>query len=284
MPTVETVHGPVDAAALGLTLVHEHVRARDEATAANWPTRYDEKAELAAAIAAVEAAAQRGVRTIVEPTAMLNGRDVGFVRRVSDATGVEMVACTGIYTYDHLPQYFATRDADQIAEHFVEDVERGIQGTDIKAAFIKVAADHPGITPNVDKLHRAAARASLQTGAPIMAHSAPAAGTGPLQVAIFEEEGVDPAKVHLAHCGGHRRRRLHRGPDRPRGSRSAWTATAWRSSCPTTSATRRPPSCCAAATRAGSCSRRTTARRWTGSRPRPPRRCSPTRRSWMAGA
>jgi phosphotriesterase-related protein len=57
------------------------------------------------------------------------------------------------------------------------------------------------MTENVEKLHRAAARASVQTGAPIMAHSRPASGTGPLQVDVFEQEGVDLAKVQIAHCG-----------------------------------------------------------------------------------
>ena len=54
---------------------------------------------------------------------------------------------------------------------------------------------------NVEKIHRACARASLRTGAPIMAHSRPASNTGPRQVEIFMEEGVDPAKIQIAHTG-----------------------------------------------------------------------------------
>ena len=57
------------------------------------------------------------------------------------------------------------------------------------------------MTPNVEKVHRAAARASLRTGKPIMAHSRPASGTGPEQMRIFAEEGVEPAKVQMAHTG-----------------------------------------------------------------------------------
>ena len=201
MPSVETVQGAVDAQELGLTLVHEHVRFRDEAVAAQWPTRYDEQLELDAALVAVNAAKAHGVRTIVDPTAMFGGRDVRFMKQVAEQTGVRIVACTGIYSYDHLPHYFANRDVDVMADHFVEDIERGVQGTDIRAAFLKCAADAAGVTDNVEKIHRAVARASLQTGAPIMAHSMPAVGTGPKQVAIFAEEGVDLAKVQIAHCG-----------------------------------------------------------------------------------
>jgi phosphotriesterase-related protein len=124
-----------------------------------------------------------------------------FMKRVAEQTGVRIVPCTGIYSYDYLPHYFENRDVDVMADHFVEDIEGGIQGTDIKAAFLKCAADAAGVTEHVEKIHRAVARASVQTGAPIMAHSMPAVGTGPLQVEIFQEEGVDMAKVQIAHCG-----------------------------------------------------------------------------------
>jgi phosphotriesterase-related protein len=201
MPTVETVQGAVDAQELGVVLAHEHVRFRDEAVAVEWPGRYDERAELEAALEAVGAAKDRGVRTIVDPTAMFGGRDVRFMKRVAEQTGVRIVACTGIYSYDYLPHYFANRDVDAMAEHFVADIEQGIQGTDIKAAFLKCAADAAGVTENVEKIHRAVARASVRTGAPIMAHSMPAVGTGPRQVEIFREEGVDMARVQIAHCG-----------------------------------------------------------------------------------
>ena len=201
MAIVETVQGAVDEQELGVVLAHEHVRFRDEAVAVQWPARYDEQLELDAALLAVRAAKARGVQTIVEPTAMFGGRDVSFMKRVADETGVRIVACTGIYSYDYLPHYFENRDVDVMADHFVEDIETGIQGTGIKAAFLKCAADAAGVTDNVEKIHRAVARASIQTGAPIMAHSMPAVATGPRQVEIFKEEGVDLARVQIAHCG-----------------------------------------------------------------------------------
>ncbi len=201
MTRIETVQGAVDAGELGPTLVHEHVRFRDEAVAENWPGRYDADAEMAAALEAVTAAREHGVRTIVDPTAMFGGRDVRFMKRVADETGVRIVACTGIYTYDYLPHYFETRSEDMIADHFVEDLEQGVQGSDIRAAFLKCAADAAGVTEHIEKLHRAVARASVRTGAPIMAHSRPASNTGPRQVEIFLEEGVAPEKIQIAHTG-----------------------------------------------------------------------------------
>jgi phosphotriesterase-related protein len=198
---VQTVQGPVEAGELGIVLGHEHVRFRDEAVAEQWPGRYDDALELDAALVAVRGAAEHGVRTIVDATAMFGGRDVRFMKRVAEETGVRIVACTGIYSYDYLPHYFENRDVDVMADHFVEDIERGCQGTEIRAAFLKCAADAAGVTEHVEKIHRACARASIQTGAPIMAHSMPAVGTGPRQVEIFEEEGVDLSRVQIAHCG-----------------------------------------------------------------------------------
>jgi phosphotriesterase-related protein len=201
MGEVQTTAGPIEASKLGRTLIHEHFRGRDEAVAHQWPHVHDEAEEWRACMEQADAVKQHGVATIVEPTAMLLGREVGLLQRIADETGLNIVPCTGIYTYDHLPQYFLNRDADAMAELFVHDIEQGIQGTDVKAAFIKCAADEPGVTENIEKVHRAAARASVKTGAPIMAHSRPASNTAPRQIEILLEEGVAPEKIQIAHTG-----------------------------------------------------------------------------------
>ena len=211
MATVESVTGPVDVDDLGTTLIHEHLRCWDEATHLQWPNAgtasedppyaVEPGKDYEVAVDAAKRALAGGVKTICDPTAMFLGRDVEFMRRVAEETGLQVIPCTGIYTYDHLPTFFVSRDADMIAEMFVGDIENGCQGTEIKAAFIKVAADEPGVNENIEKLHRAAARASLRTGAPIMAHSRPASDTATRQLEIFEEEGVAPEKIQIAHCG-----------------------------------------------------------------------------------
>jgi phosphotriesterase-related protein len=201
MAQVQTVTGPVDAGELGTTLIHEHFRGRDEAATYQWPHTHDDEAEFQEALESARAVLSHGVKTVADPAPMFLGRDVRHLRRVADESGLQIVTCTGIYTYDYLPHYFENRDADFIAGLFVHDIENGIQGTDVRAGFIKVAADEPGVTDQIEKLHRAAARASVQTGAPIMAHSRPASNTGPRQVEIFLEEGVSAEKIQIAHTG-----------------------------------------------------------------------------------
>src|SRR5215207_6960275 len=201
MVQVQTVTGPVDAGELGTTLIHEHFRGRDEASTYQWPHTHDDEAEYQEALESARAVMSHGVKTVCDPAPMFLGRDVRHLRRVADETGLQIVTCTGIYTYDYLPHFFENRDADFIAGLFVHDIEQGIQGTDTRAGFLKVAADEPGVNERIEKLHRAAARASLQTGAPIMAHSRPESHTGPRQVEIFLEEGVSPEKIQIAHTG-----------------------------------------------------------------------------------
>ena len=201
MATIESVTGPLDDNELGVTLIHEHLLARDEAVALQWPHVHDDDALMDAAVDEARRVMDAGVKTIGDPTAMLLGRDVPFMARVAERTGLQVIACTGIYSYDSLPFYWANRSEDAMADAFVHDIEQGIQRTDIKAAFLKCAADEPGVTPNIEKIHRACARASLRTGAPIMAHSRPASQTGIRQIEIFEEEGVDLGRVQVAHTG-----------------------------------------------------------------------------------
>ena len=154
------------------------------------------------------------MRTIVDPTAMFGGRDVRFMKRVAEETGVRIIACTGIYSYDYLPHYFANRDIDVMADHFVEDIEIGVQRTEIRAAFLKCAADAAGVTENVEKIHRAVARASVQTGAPIMAHSMPAVAHRPAPGRDLRRGGRRHGEGADRPLRRQRRRRLHRGTDR----------------------------------------------------------------------
>jgi phosphotriesterase-related protein len=201
MGAVQTTAGPVGDGELGLTLIHEHLRVRSEAVSFQFPHLYDEADEYERAVAQVHAAMERGVRTICDPTVMGAGRDIRFMSRVAEETGIQLVASTGIYTDHYVPPYFQNRDVDYMAEVFVHDFEAGIQGTGIKPGFLKCCTDQHGVTEDVEKVLRATARASNRTGRPIMTHSHPQSGQGLAQMRIFEEEGVPPERVLIGHTG-----------------------------------------------------------------------------------
>ncbi|HET8672756.1 MAG TPA: hypothetical protein VFL87_03910 [Thermoleophilaceae bacterium] len=201
MAAIETTAGPLDDSELGLTLVHEHLRVRSESVSFQFPHLYDEANEYERAVAQVSAAMERGVKTICDPTVMEAGRDIRFMSRVVEATGIQLVASTGIYAYHYVPPHFQNRDVDYMADVFVRDFEVGIQGTDIKPGFLKCCTDHRGVTGDVEKVLRATARASNRTGRPIMTHSHPQSGQGLAQMKVFEDEGVPPERVLIGHTG-----------------------------------------------------------------------------------
>ena len=87
MSTVQTVTGEIDADELGLTLIHEHFFSSDEAVSAQWPHIRDRQQEHDLAVESAEAVKGHGVRTVVEPTAMLLGRDVQASRELAEETG-----------------------------------------------------------------------------------------------------------------------------------------------------------------------------------------------------
>src|SRR5437588_256090 len=111
MATVETVGGRIDAGELGLTLIHEHFFSSDEAVTAQWPHVRDYDREFQLAVETAQAVKSHGVKTVVEPTAMLLGRDVRASQRLAQESGLQIIVCTGVYTYDHLPQFLLNRSA-----------------------------------------------------------------------------------------------------------------------------------------------------------------------------
>jgi phosphotriesterase-related protein len=114
---------------------------------------------------------------------------------------VNVIVATGLYTYDELPHYFEHRDIDHMADLFVRDIEQGIQGTDVRAAVLKVATDEKGVTTGVEKVLRAVARAHRRTGVPISTHTHAATERGLDQQRIFKEEGVDLSRAVIGHSG-----------------------------------------------------------------------------------
>jgi phosphotriesterase-related protein len=201
MPMINSITGPIDSLQLGNTLIHEHLRIRSESVSFQFPHLYDDESDFQKAIEQVQSVKARGIKTICDPTVMELGRDIRFMERVARETEMQIIAATGIYSYHYIPQHFQNRDIDYMADLFVRDIEVGIQNTSIKAGFLKCATDAQGVTRDVEKVIRAAARAHKKTGVPIMTHSHPASGTGLKQLDILEEEGVDPRRVLIGHCG-----------------------------------------------------------------------------------
>jgi phosphotriesterase-related protein len=207
--TVETVRGPVDTAELGQVLMHEHVFVLTADVQQNYPEEWgSEEQRIADAVQKLNELAATGVATIVDPTVVGLGRYIPRIQRVAEQVDLNIVVATGCYTYDDAPFFFhhrgpalGTEVPDPMVDMFVRDIEEGIAGTGVKAAFLKCAIDSPGLTGGVERVMRAVARAHHRTGVPITVHTHPGSRQGLAVQKVFEEEGVDLRRVVLGHSG-----------------------------------------------------------------------------------
>jgi phosphotriesterase-related protein len=206
---VQTVRGPLDTADLGTTLMHEHVFVLTADSQQQWSDEWDEEARVADAVVRLQELVDAGVRTIVDPTVDGLGRNIPRIARINaQVPHLNIVVATGVYTYADVPNFFAHRGPGALPDLpevmtplFVRDIEEGIQGTDVRAAFLKCAIDHHGLTAGVERVLRACADAQRETGVPLMVHTHPRSQTGLDVQKVLADEGVAPPNVLLAHSG-----------------------------------------------------------------------------------
>ena len=112
---------------------------------------------------------------------------------------VNLILVTGFNRGIYLDEWYYEASVDRLADLFAEEVEEGIEGTDLRVRLIKIGADCMRILPVEEKCIRAAAAAHLSTGAPIVTHTT--LGTMALEILdLLEKEGVDPASVIFYHA------------------------------------------------------------------------------------
>ena len=194
---IQTVTGPVDPADLGITLVHEHVFVdMYEASLSSAGVLLDESAT------ADELSRYRdaGGVTIVDQTTVGLHPDLPVLRRASAATGVRIVAGTGVYWHRFRPDWVSYLSETELADRFVSDLDAGAGEERIRAGIIgELATGHRGIDPVERRVLRAAARAGFRTGVAIATHAI-FTPIGLAQLDVLEEAGADPRRVVIGHA------------------------------------------------------------------------------------
>jgi len=179
--------------------MHEHIVTRSPGVQENWPHLWDRPGIVALAEKKLADLHGRGIRTIVDLTTVDLGRDISLIAEVAARTRLHVIVATGVWW---MPQrYFSAHGVDAVAQLFVRDIREGIGATGIKAAIIKCATDTAGVTPVIENILRASARAQKATGVPISTHTWAAGRVGETQQAIFAQEGVDLRRVIIGHSG-----------------------------------------------------------------------------------
>ena len=208
---VVTVRGPVDAARLGTTLVHEHVLVDFVGADKVSPRRYDAGEAFRVALPHLVALKQRGARTLVECTPAWLGRDPALLVRLSEASGLHIVTNTGYYGAaqdKYVPAHAYEESAERLAERWTAESRDGIEATGVRPGFIKTGVDAGPLSAIDRKLIQAAALCHRRTGLRIHCHTGD--GTAAMDIlSVLQEQRVPPAALVWVHAQNEKDRALH---------------------------------------------------------------------------
>lgn len=200
-PRVMTVSGPIPPDRIGFTLPHEHTGIHLWHVPDRWD--YWELTPDEDAIGdELRDFRRRGGSTLVDLTAPGVGRDPERLRRLATRTGVQVVMGAGWYRESYYPAeaLLDRRSVDDIAAELVAEFIDGVAGSGVHPGILgEIGTDKPWVSALEERVHRAVARASRQTGMAITTHGV-RSPVGLAQLRIFEEEGVDPARVVIGHA------------------------------------------------------------------------------------
>ena len=225
---VMTVQGAVDPDRLGFTLMHEHLyldlrknHLPDPSLAPTERAVWESEVNLSNlhlarrgfplldnyllddeddTIAEVSRFEGLGGGTIVDVTSRGLGRDPQALKRASVATGVHVVMGSGWYQKVFHPDDMDSRSVETLTDEIVQDVTVGVGDTGIRSGIIgEIGINGNPITDNEARSIRAAARASLLTGAAISFHSPQLKPEKQTVLDIVEEEGADLTRTILGH-------------------------------------------------------------------------------------
>jgi phosphotriesterase-related protein len=207
--TLQSVTGPVAPEKLGRTLMHEHVLISYPGWETDWIRPGPSRREMiTVASDKLEEIKAEGITAMIDPCPVDLGRDIELIAEVAQRARFTIVAATGLYhEFEGGAPHWKARAAfggpqhDAMAELFVKELTDGVGQSGIRPGIIKIATSAGVITDYEKTVLRAAAKASLATGAPITSHTD--RGTmGPEQQKFLTDLGVPPHRIIIGHCCG----------------------------------------------------------------------------------
>jgi len=200
--TVATVTGDVAAGDLGMVLMHEHVMVDFIGAAKVSRSRYDADEVARVALPYLREARELGCRTLVDCTPAFLGRNVALLQRLSRESGLHIISNTGYYGAagdKHLPLHAFKESARDLAQRWIDEARRGIDGTDIMPGIMKIGVDPGGLSEVDRKLVEAAAIAHKATGLGIASHTVDGTAAHQ-QLDILDAQGVSASAFIWVHA------------------------------------------------------------------------------------
>jgi len=194
---IQTVQGKISLTDLGTTSCHEHVlwTVPEPYTLEDPDLGFD---SIPAAVAELRYLKFCGGNALVEMTTLEIGRAPADLKQISIATQIHIIAATGHHKDKFNQARIKTNTIEEMAESFINDIQKGMDDSNIKAGIIKAATSQNQATYFEEKVIKAAAIAHLATGAPVSTHTE--GGTFALEQArLLIGAGVNPGKLLIGH-------------------------------------------------------------------------------------
>lgn len=138
-----------------------------------------------------------GGNTVVDASLPGIGRDPAALRRISEQTGLNIIMGTGFYVGETHPEALSSMTERQIADLMVNELTVGVDG--VCAGYIGEIGISEIFDDKERRVLRAAAMASLDTGAAINVHINPWTTNGLEAADILLRAGVAPEKICISH-------------------------------------------------------------------------------------
>ncbi len=192
---IQTVLGNIKKEELGVTMAHEHFNIDLDHIRHDGVSKIETVEEV---VPEIEKMMALGVNSAIEVSTIDMYRDIHKLKRISEITGLKIVAATGYYLSEYHPEELTQKSAEAIAETFIKELTVGIDDTDIKAGIIAEIASSPkGFVGQEKKVLEAAGIASSKTGFAVSTHTGKVTAFETVKTLL--DKGVDPDKIIIGH-------------------------------------------------------------------------------------
>jgi len=199
---IVTVLGPISPADMGETLPHEHILVDFIGADQVSRSRYNADEVFKTVLPYLQRVKNAECRTLVECTPDYLGRDAALLKRLSEASGMQLLTNTGYYGAagdKYVPAHAYTESAEPLAARWIREWKEGIEDTGIRPGFIKIGVDNGPLSAIDRKLVQAAAIAHRGTGLTIAAHTGDSKAALE-ELSVLKEEGVHPGAWIWVHA------------------------------------------------------------------------------------
>ena len=143
--------------------------------------------------------ADYGCNLLVDVTTVGVGRDMMKLKEFCKKSKLNVIAGTGLFVHDALPEMYERKTAQEIADWMIDEIRNGHCDTGIKPGVIGEIGVSEKIYPVEEKSIRAAAIASVATDLPIYLHTYPWNRVALDAVKMLLGDGVKPENICICH-------------------------------------------------------------------------------------